>query len=514
MALDPIGELLARLTRTGEFPPKSERTAWAAAERGAAFAEGDRNRLARIAGWSGRRPYRIDPIADRIREAWADHLFGEDLAVSVENETDNDRLQRIAEENDLTEEVRHAVRDYQVPEGEAWWRIYVDRDVSDVPLLEWHSRASIAPYYLGRRLLAAALITVLEESPSGVKGVGRNTVYRLLECHEDERMVMALYRGTKGKLGVRRPLDEHPETEELGDVLAEIGDDLSEWRHDLPMLMGRIVNKRGRNPRQGRGEYEQIEDLLLKLNESLSISWANMRLTAKRRAVVGASAVNAPGSTLGGEGLIDNGDGSLVRVPAPAEFDALEDIIVSDPVNEELGKEAAEQFKVLEYSYDAEPLIADKRDTVETILTRLGLTPQWVGTVSDQGDGYAVSGTHYRLRMIVTDKAGRGRARAWDRELPRILSIMVRLDALAEQDGGLGEPWGDIDTEPTVERANPLPIDEVEQATTESTLVTAGIRSRETSVRKLNPDWDEDEVKAELTAIEGERQAPTTGAGF
>jgi hypothetical protein len=511
MPLDPVGDLLTYIAGNGNWPPKGEKRVWDKIERGRAFAENDRGALARIAQWSDDRPYRIDPLADRIREAWADHLFGEELEVTLDNEQDAERLEQIVEENDLTEEARHAVRDYQVPEGEAWWRVYIDLDVADVPLVEFLSRRTIIPLYLGRRLLAAALVSELEGKAG--RSDTKATVYRLLEVHENERMVMVLYRGTTTKIGKRIALDEHPETEELVDGLVALDDFAYEWRHDLPMLMGRVPNRRGRNPRLGVGEFEGIEDLLLKLNESLTIGWENLRLTAKRRVVVSAGAVSRPAGPLGGDTLQDDGMGGFTRIPRSASFDAGEDVLVADALDEELGKSPADVFKVLEYSYDAEPLIADKRDTVETALTRIGLSPQWVGTSTSDG-GYATSGTHYRLRMIPTDKAGRGRARGWDRLLPRILGLMMQLDAKADSERGLGEVWHDPEVLPTVTRANPIPVDPVEQATTESALLTSGGRSIRQSVIEQHPEWSEEEVDAEVEAIKADRSAAVPGVGF
>lgn len=514
MPLDPIADLLARVTRGGEWPPKSEVKAWAKVDRGRAFAESDRAELARIALWKDRtRPYRVDPLPDRIREAWADHLFGEDLTVTTGVEGNTDALERIVAENDLTEEVRHAVRDYQVPEGEAWWRIFVDREVAEVPLIEWLSRRTIAPFYIGRRLLAAAYITELEGRANVRSNDGAR--WRLFECHADERVELHLYRGTDRRLGARMSLDSHTETEELADSLIELESGGAVWEHGQPMLMGRVVNKRGRDARLGVGEFIAIEDLLLKLNEAVSIGWENMRLTAKRRVVVPASSVQPQTSSLPtGDELIDVGDGSLVPANGRALFDAGEDVLIADPVDSELGRETQPPFKVLEYSYDAEPLIADKRDTVETILTRLGLTPQWVGVVTNANDGFAASGTALRLRLIPTDKAGRGRGRAWDRELPRILGLALAVAALPEQDGGLDLDVADPEEEPTVTRANPLPRDEVEEATIESTLVSAGVRSVETSVRAQHSEWGDEEVDAELARIKADRPAATVPTGF
>lgn len=505
MPLDPVDALLDRLTKGGQWPPQSEAATWRAVRTWRAFAESDRAALRTVAGWNPEREYRVDPLAGRIVEAWADHLMGEDVEVTPANDRDEALLTAIVEGNDFTEETRHAIRDYITAEGETWWRVYVDRELADVPLIEWHSRETVAPLYIGRRLLAVALITVLEGP--GYGKAGANAVYRHLEIHVDGAVEHVVFRGTKDRIGGTVPLAAHPETEELAAVLGEDVNGRAVWNHGLPRLMGRIVNRRGRDRRVGVSEFAGIRDYLLDLNEAVSIAAENARLTAKKRVVVPESSARA--ST--GPELVDRGDGSLVPVQR-ATFDAGEDVLIADTLNEELGRESTPPFKVLEYSFDATALIAHKRDLVESALTRTGLTPQTVG-IRVEGEGFAVSGTSLRFRLIPTDKAAKGKGRELDAELPRILQRAELVDALPEAAGGFGRVYADTETPPTVKRANPLPNDPVEDATVESTLVGSGVRSVETSVRSQHPEWTEELIAAEVARIRDERKATAGGFG-
>lgn len=497
MALDPIAELLKRITRSREWPLKSEAATWRRVLAWRAFLDSDRDALKVVADWQYTdREYKVDPLGERIADAWADHLFSEDLEVTPSADADAARLDELVAGNELTNEFRAAERDYVASEGEGWWRWVVDRDVATYPLLEWHSRASIVPFYIGKRLLACALITILEGSANLQSS--RNARFRHFEFHADGVVEHHVFRGTDQRLGAEVPLDAHPETEELMGNL----DDLARWNHGLPMLMGRIINKRGRDPRLGVSEYNAIKDYLLELNEALTIGGENMRLTAKKRVVVSETALDARGDRRPtGDDLIDVGDGSFVRRDGTPQFNAGEDVIVSDALNEELGKDGAGVFKVLEYSFDAAALIAHKRDLVETALTRLGITPQWVGIVAGDSAGLALTGTALRLRLIPTTKAGHGKGKEWDTHGPEILRRGALLDELPDVDGGFGTPWTNTIDPPGIERANPLPADELEDATIESTLVNAGVRSIETSIRAQHPEWEDDAVLAERDAI-------------
>lgn len=503
MALDPVDLLLDQLVADGgKWPPPREVSVRRLVTEWRAFLENDRATLRHIADWPNQRAYKIDPLPGLIADAWADHLFGDDPSIEPAKPDDAGALDLLLEGNgDLVGDL-HAAERVVVGEGEAWWRVYADRDVADTPLLEWHNRDEVIPLLIGRRILAAALVTELDRA-GGVRGRGRATVYRHLEIHADGAVEHVLFRGTRTRIGETVPLEDHAELEDLAAALPGTGSAPRRWAHGLPMLMGRVTNGRGLHRRLGLGlsDFDRISDILLDLNEAATIGAENARLTAKRRVVV-------PEGSLSGRGteLRDRGDGIMVPGPA-AGFDAGEDVLVASNLDAELGRGQDGPFKVLEYSFDASALITHKRDLVETSLTRVGLTPQYVGVVSDEGAGLALSGTALRLRLIPTTKAGRGKARPWDDALPHVLSLMARLDALRETDGGFGRAWTDPATPPSVERANPLPRDEVEEATVESTLVGAGVRSVRASVESQHPDWTDDQVDEEVDRIREDRPA-------
>lgn len=504
--MDPIEELLAELTANGaKWPPPAEVRVRSHVSTMRALLENDRDRLRKIAGWPADRPYKIDPVAGLIADAWADHLWGEDPTITPSAEADAALLELLLEAGgDFTGELHSAERTV-VGEGEAWWRVYVDRDVADVPLLEWHGRDAVVPFYIGRRLMAVALVTELERR--------RGTVWRHLEVHADGVVEHHLYRGTAGKLGPERPLADRVELADLADAVG----DAQAWEHGLPMLMGRITNGRRRKRALGElgvSDLDAILDDLLSINESKAIGHENMRLTAKRRVVVPEGSLTPSSGEAPFTGpLTDRGDGVLVPTNGAGTFDAGEDVLVTSNLDAELGRSADGTFKVLEYTFDAEPLIAWKRDLLESALTRIGLTPQYVGTVTGQGDGFALSGTALRLRLIPTMRAGRGKARPWDDALPRIVALMAQVDALPDAEGGFGRTWADPATPPAIERHVEVPHDPVEDASTETALVNARIRSRWQAVVSQHPDWTDEQVQEELDRITADAPAPAVAFG-
>lgn len=507
--MDIVNELLDEIIKGGQWPPKRDAPAWREVRTYRAFLESDRDRLQVIANWSNPdRDYKVDPLGELIADAWADHLFGEDVDIAPANDSDEKPLDfLLGDVGDLTADLHEGERTV-VGEGEAWWRAYVDLDVADVPILEWHSRDSVLPFYVGNRLLGCALVTTLPP-------IGRSkAVWRHFETHVTGKVEHLLFKGTKSRIGQLQPLDAHPDLVDLDAILPGEGEEPRVWDHGLPMLMGRITNgrrqHRNRKLKLGVSDFERVSDFLLDLNEAATIGAENMRLTAKKRVIVPESALRTKGPE-----LIDNGDGTFVQAPAAsAQIDAGEDVLVTTQLDQELGQDPAGMFKVLEYSFEADALIAWKRDMVETALTRIGITPAYVGAVTDQNDGYAASGTSLRLRLIPTTRTGNGKKRSWQPQLPAIVGRLIMLDALSTEQGGFGRKWADATTPPGVEIKSSLPQDPVEDAQVETTLVNGRLRSRKTSIKAQHPEWTDDQVDDELALIAEENPPGSALSGF
>jgi hypothetical protein len=508
--MDPTIEALLALAVSDDrkWPIAAERPILDRLNTWVAFRESDRDTIKRVANWRDkRREYRVDPLPERIAEAWAHFLFGDDPTITPANETDAENLAAIIGDNELPSELERAAG-LCVSEGEVWARAYVDPAVALSPLVDWLSRRVIFPLWGGPRLRAAAVVTELAD-PHGDK----DTVYRAFECHAAGIVANVLFQGSREKLGDEVGLEQHPATALL----------LEEWQHNLPPagapdavgLLIRVPNRLRSDRRVGVSDYHGILDTLLDLNEATVIGAHNARLTARKRAIVSTSAVQNA-STRNDLELEpeEAGAASLITRRNTATFDSSEEVFVEDPLDAELGKAASSPFRVLEYAFDAAALIAWKRHLAEEALTRVGLTPQYVGTITDGSDGYAASGTALRIRLIATDKTGRGKARHWDDRVPKLLRVLALLDALSEANGGYGRQWADPGTPPVFERAAGLPEDELEEATRHQALVGAGIESPRAAIKDLHPDWDDDRVDEELDAIKASRPAASALGGM
>ena len=479
-----IDRLVDRLDRQQTWPAGKFKRVGESLGIWIAFRESERKLLrADHPEWSDQdRYYQIDPIAPKISDAFASLLFGRRPTIETAADGNQGRMDEIVEENGFPANPQRAVRTGS-SEGEVWWRVRVDEDLADVPLVEWYSRTAVYPLWIGPRLAAVGFISRYDADDDPRN---RNAqVFRHFEIHERGEAVNVLYDGTKTTLGQRVDLGAFSETRDLEE----------EWKHDLPaMLAGRIPNVEGVDPTLGVSDYFRIKDMLHDLNEALTIGAENARKTLKQRMVAPSSAFDSEGN------LIDR------EVWAAESLGEEQDLS---------GDSKQVPLKVLEYSFEAEKILAWRRGLAEDALGRIGIVPQFVGAGSP-AEGLAQSGTALRVRLIPTTAAGEERGQFWDDKragLPGVLAVCQMVDALGREEGGFGVSWTDPAIAPAVERGSTLPEDETEVIDRNAAAVQGQIRSRETAIREQHPDWSDEQVNEELGRIEDDvrNSQPLTG---
>lgn len=508
-------------TGRDKWPLPQEQPILARISEWAAFAESDSRTLKALCGWQSgdnqHLPYVIDPLPERIREAFADLIFGAetDFEAAEDAEADQELLDDMVDENDLPSELQDAAARC-VAEGEVWWRIYVDRDAFEHPVIEWHSRADVVPLYRGKKLLAVAFVSDIDnlapdapvlrvgddadpatqrawlEQQTTVAD-GDNTVWRYVEIQTGGLVRNLLYRGEKGKLGDPVTLDSRPDFADLPD----------EWEHGLEvqtragravpvMLAGRVAN--GKAGRLGRSQYAGVRHLLYELNKLASVGGRNVELTMQKRAVLSSEVV------------------SVIR-QAASEPDAPEQttkprVAIPDAFmvpRDQMGENSA--MGVLEFSDAwAEALLAWDGGLTDKILTRCRVAPQLVGRHTED----AATGPALRARLMDSVLAADGKARAWDDALPNLLRAAQLVDALSEAEGGCGHDWTAPETAPVVIRSSVLPEDEGEEVNRHAAAVGARIESRRTAIERLNPEWDDERVDEEIRRIDSDPRPTAT----
>jgi hypothetical protein len=458
-------QLLRRIEGAKSFPPPDELHLRTDLVLYSAIRESDEKQL--TPKWWRQDPdlaqadFMLDPLGARIPEVWADMLFGIEPEFESPLKSDRTRLEEAIDYNDLPSEL-HWAEQLCSSEGEVWWRL-VSVPIDGHAKLEWHSRLNVIPLWLGNRLAAAAFISILELNPDS------REQWTYIEVHSEGAVLNRLYKHKNGSgLGDPLPLTDREETEELR----------SDWTHPLPILCGRISNKRGRNAQLGGSDFKGLTGLLNGLNESANIGQDNVRLTAKQRVVLPERFLTARG-----------------QMPKGAE------VIIATEVDADPTKIKNDMAQI-EWSFDASALLAWKEDQVDTILTRARIAPQLVGRHTEM----AATGPALRARVMDSIMAATGKAKEWDDKVPELISLLAQLESLPTSSGGPGNKWRS--TEPvTFKRNNSLPEDETDRSNRTVTEVNAKIKSRQTAIEENNPTWGPDRVSEELDRIEDEEVA-------
>lgn len=545
MSIEDANVLQDRLEREGaeHWPLPSERAVANRIARWRAFRESDEAVLAAACRWResehGAYDYVVDPLPERIADAFADLIFGaepdfeapktveqalaDDPNVPAREVSkpgpDQELLDDLVDENDLPTELQDAASKC-VGEGEVWWRLYVDRDAFEHPVIEWHSRDSVVPLWRGKRLLAVAFVSDLDDlAPEApVVRVGddadpvgqmawregeRTTiddsepVYRYAEIQTAGLTRNLLFRGGRDKLGARVALTEREETADLPDF----------WAHNLTatgrlgtptevMLAGRISN--GGSGRLGRSQYTGVKGLLFELNKLQSIGSRNVDFTMHKRAVVSMDYAEPGRADADEEGNVRG----RARVRLPDTFLAAQD---------EMGESSP--MRVLEFSDAwADALLAWDGGLTDKILTRCRVAPQLVGRHTED----AATGPALRARLLDSTLAAAGKANAWLDALPKILRAAQMVDALPEEQGGCGHQWTAPEEPPTVKLSSVLPEDETDEVTRHVAAVGGEIEARRTAIEALHPEWDDERVDKELEMIrtEAPQPPPLPGGGI
>lgn len=473
-----IDRLVAELTAS--YPVKREMWVHQQIRMWQAFRASDRD-LLRPTRWArdhddGYRNYMVDPLGERVPYVWADLLFGEEPVISpaaTAAETappagdtapkepgtnpDQDRLDDMINYNSLPSKL-HWAEWICASEGEVWSRV-CPNPLTQHADIEWHSRLSVTPLFIGQQEqpVAAAFVSVLD--------MDKNAVWRYVEVHTKGSVRRMLYKGSPNgnTLGQEVPLTARPETEAWD----------RQWDHGLEMLACRIYNKLDHNLHFGTSEYSGIQDLLLALNEATTVGQENMRLTAKQRAIIPQRFLNMAGN-----------------------FPRGQEIIVATEVDQDPDK-IKNEIAMVEFTFDAKALIAYLDSLTDTILTRGRIAPQLVGRHTEG----AQTGPALRARLLDSELAAQGKGKPWDDEGPRIIRRAAQVENLETAKGGLGIGWTEVTKNFTFKRKSSLPEDPESLTRRLAISVNAEILSRKTAIQEGHPEWDADRVQAEIDQI-------------
>jgi hypothetical protein len=366
--------------------------------------------------------------------------------------------------------------------GGTYWRVRWDPVIAECPLFDALPPDSAVPEWRGGRMVAVTLWRYLDRFD------GR--VWRHLERHEPGRILHAVYRSTEAdKLGVRKRLQDHPETAAFALAL-DAGSDEQVTTGAKGLSVEYMPNMRPhrvlRGSPLGRSDYAGVEPVLDALDEAWT-SWIRDLRLGKGRLVVPRSYVQSLGRGRG------------------ATFDAEREIF--EAVDAITSPDGGLAISNVQFAIRVEEHSRTCRELTTQALRGAGYAAQTFG----ETDTVAATATE-----VTTREAASYRTRA-----KKILYARGPLSRLAmtalEIDVAKFGTKGITPSRPTLKFPDGVAVDTEALARTLQLLQAAEAASIETRVKLFNPDWQDDEIKAEVIRIKDESgkppPVPPPGAG-
>lgn len=480
------------------WPPEPWRPVYAQLTEHAAWYAGDPEQLAAVYGGKlthrGRRPwYRFweragrereehqtrsqlhVPLAGDIAATNAALLFSEapDIRIPAAHaerapadaKAAEERLHEILAVGDVLSRLTEAAESAAALGG-VYLKVDWDRGLISVPLLTVVQADAAIPEFRHGILTAVTLWRV-------VRAEGE-TVWRHVERHEvgpDGRGVIlhGLYQGRPDRLGERRPLTALPETAGFAEVVPLPFPGLG-----IRYIPNMRPNRRFRALPIGQSDYAGSEGLLDALDETFT-SWMRDIRLGKARILVPEEylRVNEDGRFLFD---LDQEVFTPLDAPPGAESDAFH--------------VSPQQFAIRVEEHERTALAL-----VERIVSHAGYSPQTFGL---EIQGRAESGTALRIRERRTLMTQQRKRHFWEQPLEDLFQMMLTVDREIFRSGVTV-------FRPAVTIADSLTPDDREVAETVDILARAGAASTEILVRMVHPDWDEEQVMAEVERIRAEK---------
>lgn len=406
------------------------------------------------------------PIAGDLCGGSADLLFSEPPKFTVDDQTTQDRLDDLADDGMLA--TLQTAAEVGAALGGVYLRPVYDLDLADRPWLDAVHADRAVPEFRWGRLSAVTFWRVVGEEDG--------QVWRHLERHEPGAILHGLYQGTKEKLGRPVPLEDSPATEGFATAVNADGAILT----GFDMLdVSYIPNQSSRRWRckpkladLGRSDLDGVEPLMDALDETYS-SWMRDIRLGKGRIIVPNAYLQSNGP---GRGASWN--------PDQEAFAGLDMLARPDAS----GQLTVAQFQIR---------VQEHRDTAEDLVNQILRSAGYSGQTFGLGGDVAVTATEVvsKERRSMTTRGKK--ILRWRPALAHAVEALLAVDREVFHSGAVPQ-------RPTIEFEDSVQEDPLALANTVDVLRRANAASTDTLVRMAHPEWDEQQVKAEVALIQGE----------
>lgn len=412
------------------------------------------------------------PIAGDIAQVSSDLLFSEPPTFTVEDTATQDQI------DELLDDTLHAqlieAAEVAAGMGGVYLRAVWDKDTSpDRPWLSSvHGDAGIPEWSYGK-LTAVTFFRIIAQNGSDI--------IRHLERHEvvngQGRILHGVYCGSSTELGKTVPLTEYPDTAGLVDSVVdgnviETGIDQLTAVYIPNMRPNRMWRNQPAAVHLGRSDYAGSEPLMDALDETMTSWMRDIRLGKGRIVVPDAY-------------LMDRGPGKGALWDADRE--------AYEGMNMLPGASGSPAITVSQFAIR----VKEHSDTMLDLTTRIIGAAGYSGQTFGLNGDVAVTATEVaakeRRSLTTRDK----KIRYWRPELATMVEVLLKL-------GQVHFNWSVTPERPGIEFSDVVQQDPQSLAQTLALYEQAKAVSTETKVRLLHPDWDDDEVAAEVAKISDE----------
>ncbi|WP_328691400.1 phage portal protein [Streptomyces phaeochromogenes] len=358
--------------------------------------------------------------------------------------------------------------------GGVYLKVVWDESISDRPWVTAVSPELAVPKWKWDKLEAVTFWKIVSDDGS--------KVVRLLETHEVGYIQYEVYEGTHDDLGKPRELADFSETAGLVEMLDE-NDAISTGYEGLtavyvPNMKPNLLWKN--NPAAahlGRSDFAGIEGLMDQLDETLSNMMREQRL-GKSRLIVDQTLVESRGKGKGGA----------------VDYDR--ELIV--PMSLTLKDDGKQPIEMVQFDFRPQDYLAAADALREQCIQGSGYSLQTFGLA---GEGVEMTATEVNARERQTMATRNQKILYWKPALANLFKALLAIDKTMNSGTALVETpdifFGEVATESLREvAANVLVLDQAKAI------------SLEEKVRRVNPDFDDDQVADEVTRIRTDTALP------
>ena len=416
------------------------------------------------------------PVPSDLATTSADLLFSEAPRILMPEGTATsraqDRIDAIINTPDMHSRWLEAA-EVSAALGGVYLRLVWDTEFADHVMVDPVHADRAVPEFRWGKLSAVTFWTQLGSGDNGV-------VLRHLERHESGRILHGLYRGDLSHLGMAIPVQEHPDTEWLAEVIdAEGGINTGVQDLTCTYIPNIRPNRKWRNYPEisslGRSDYEGVEPLFDALDETYS-SWMRDIRLAKARLIVPEAYLES--TSPGRRKMFD--DDQEIFTPITA-----------------LGKMGDATLEAHQFAIRNEEHRATSVEILRAILRSAGYS---ASTFGDDPMAVSTTATEIKARERMSERTRDKKSRYWAAALGPFIRTLLNVDAQVFPGNGSA-----TDEIPEVKFQETVQKDPLELAQTAKELRTAEAASTETLVRMQHPNWDGPTVDEEVARIQKER---------